>query len=133
MRPTRALISTDAFLHNLRFVRERIGPKPVIMAVIKANAYGHGLDIIAHAAIASGEVGYFGVATEEEGVALRKITTLPIQVLTTAMDNEIETFIASDLDFTLSEYHQLEAIAQVSARLGKKPNVHLKIDTGMRR
>ncbi|HYM21476.1 MAG TPA: alanine racemase [Candidatus Kapabacteria bacterium] len=133
MRPTRALISTDAFLHNLKFVRQQIGPKPVIMAVIKANAYGHGLEIIANAAMGSGEVGYFGVATEEEGVALRKITTLPIQVLTTAMDNEIETFIANDLDFTVSDYHQLDSIVSIAGNLGKKANIHLKIDTGMRR
>lgn len=133
MRPTRALISTEAFLHNLRFVRERIGPKPIIMSVIKANAYGHGLDIIAKASIESGEVGYFGVATEEEGIALRKLTTLPIQVLTTALDNEIETFIVNDLDFTLCEYNQLEAIVQTASQLGKKARVHLKVDTGMRR
>jgi alanine racemase len=133
MRPTRALISTEAFLHNLRFVRDRIGPKPLIMAVIKANAYGHGLDIIAKASIESGEVGYFGVATEEEAVGLRSITSLPIQVLTTALDNEIETFIANDLDFTVCEYHQLEAIAQTAEHLGKKARVHLKVDTGMRR
>ena len=67
MRPTRALISTTNFLANLRYVRKRIGVKPIIMSVVKANAYGHGLEIIAKASIESGEVGYFGVATEEEG------------------------------------------------------------------
>ena len=71
MRPTRALISQENFLHNLRYVRSRIGTKPLIMAVVKANAYGHGLEIIAKASIESGEVSYFGVATEEEGIALR--------------------------------------------------------------
>ncbi len=133
MRPTRALISTEAFLHNLRFVRERIGPKPIIMAVVKANAYGHGLEIIAKSAIESGLIGYFGVATEEEGVLLRQLTSLPIQVLTTALDNEIDTFIQHHLDFTLCEAHQLEAISSAAARLGKKARIHLKIDTGMRR
>ncbi len=133
MRPTRALISTDAFLHNLRFVRSSIGRAPIIMAVVKANAYGHGLEIIAKASIESGEVGYFGVATEEEGVFLRQLTSLPIQVLTTALDDEIETFIANGLDFTLCDAHQLEMIAAAAARLGKKARVHLKVDTGMRR
>jgi alanine racemase len=103
------------------------------MAVIKANAYGHGLEIIAKAAAESGEVGYFGVATEEEGAELRKLTTLPIVVLTTALENEIDTFLKHDLEFTLCEYHELEAIASSAASLGKKAKVHLKVDTGMRR
>ncbi|MFI5264619.1 MAG: alanine racemase [Candidatus Kapaibacterium sp.] len=133
MRPTRALISKNNFLHNLRCVRSNIGTKPIIMSVVKANAYGHGLEIIAKASIESGEVGYFGVATEEEGEQLRKITALPILVLTTALENEIDTFLAHDLEFTLSSYTELEAIASAAAALGKKAKVHLKIDTGMRR
>ena len=133
MRPTRALISRENFLHNLRYVRSRIGAKPLIMSVVKANAYGHGLEIIANASIESGEVGYFGVATEEEGVMLRAMTKLPIVVLTTALENEIDMFLEHDLEFTLSEYHQLEEIASYASALGKKATVHLKIDTGMRR
>ncbi len=133
MRPTRALVSRSAFLHNLRYVRKRIGAAPVIMAVIKANAYGHGLEIIANASVESNEVGYFGVATEEEGVALRKLTTLPIQVLTTSMNDEIDTFIANDLDFTLCDGKQLDAIIARATALGKKARIHLKVDTGMRR
>src|SRR5437868_12409105 len=115
MRPTRALISRENFLHNLRTVRSRIGTKPLIMAVVKANAYGHGLDLIAKIAIESGEVGYFGVATEEEGATLRKITSLPILVLTTALENEIDTFLEHDLEFTLCDHHELEAIASLAA------------------
>ncbi|MEP7235561.1 MAG: alanine racemase, partial [Ignavibacteriota bacterium] len=133
MRPTRALINTGNFLHNLRYIRSRIGAEPIIMAVVKANAYGHGLANIASASLFSGEVGYFGVATEEEGIALRALTTLPILVLTTALENEIETFIVNDLEFTLCEYHELDAIASSARSLGKKAKVHLKVDTGMRR
>ncbi len=133
MRPTRALISTKNFFHNLRYVRQRIGAKPIIMSVIKANAYGHGLEIIAKASIESGEVGYFGVATEEEGVMLRKVTTLPILVLTTALEDEIDTFLEHDLEFTLCEHHELGVIAAKAATLGRKAKVHLKVDTGMRR
>jgi len=133
MRPTRALISTANFLHNLRYVRNRIGVKPIIMSVVKANAYGHGLEIIAKASIDSGEVGYFGVATQEEGVTLRKLTSLPILVLTTALEDEIDTFLEHDLEFTLCEYHELGVIAARASALGKKAKVHLKVDTGMRR
>ncbi|MFI5264100.1 MAG: alanine racemase, partial [Candidatus Kapaibacterium sp.] len=133
MRPTRALIFTENFLYNLRYIRSRIGAKPIIMSVVKANAYGHGLEIIAKASIESGEVGYFGVATEEEGVTLRGMTDLPIVVLTTALEDEIAAFIEQDLEFTLCEYHQLDAIAASAVSLGRKAKVHLKVDTGMRR
>ena len=51
------------------------------MPIIKANGYGHGLEIIARAAVRSEEVDYFGVATEEEGAKLRRLTHLPILVL----------------------------------------------------
>lgn len=133
MRPTRALISRENFLHNLRYVRSRIGAKPILMAVVKANAYGHGLEIIAKASVESGDVGYFGVATEEEGIALRKLTSLPILILTTVLEDEISAFIEHDLEFTLCEYHELEAIAAIASAAGKKAKVHLKVDTGMRR
>lgn len=133
MRPTRALISTQNFHHNLRYVRKRIGAKPIIMAVVKANAYGHGLEMIAKAAIDSGEAGYFGVATEEEGVTLRKLTSLPILVLTTTLENEIEVLLENDLEFTLCDYTELEAIAAAARSQNKKAKVHLKVDTGMRR
>ena len=133
MRPTRALISTENFLKNLTYVRSRIGAKPIIMSVVKANAYGHGLEIITKASIESREVGYFGVATEEEGVSLRKLTTLPILVLTTPLEEEIDAFLVNDLEFTLCERHELEIIASTARSIGKKAKVHLKVDTGMRR
>jgi alanine racemase len=133
MRPTRALIDLDNFRHNIRAVRSRIGSAPRIMAVVKANAYGHGLEIIARCSENSGEVSYFGVATEEEGIALRQLTSLPILVLTTAIDDEIDTFISNDLEFTLSSIEQIDAIASRADALGRRAKVHLKVDTGMRR
>src|SRR2546427_12455247 len=89
MRPTRAEIHVDHFLANLRFVRKQVGERAHIMPIVKANAYGHGLDIIAKAAAASEEIDAFGVATEEEAAKLRRMTTLPILVLTGALFNEI--------------------------------------------
>src|SRR5687768_12955554 len=105
MRPTRAEINTASYKDNIGYIRKRIGDKPIIMAVVKANAYGHGLEIITKAALETGEVQFFGVATEEEGIALRKLTDLPILVLTTPMPDEIDIFLAHGLDFTLSEWH----------------------------
>lgn len=133
MRPTRAEIHVDHFLHNLRYVRQRIGPRARIMPIVKANAYGHDLEIIARAALASREVSAFGVATEEEGARLRAMTSLPILVLTGALFNEVDFFLDHQLDFTLTDRVTLDVIAARAKALGARARVHLKVDTGMRR
>lgn len=133
MRPTRAEISIDDFVSNLRFIRNRVGEQTKIMAIVKANAYGHGLDIIANAALESSLVYSFGVATQEEGVRLRKLTSRPILVLTTALEEEIDIFLENDLEFTLVDRAMLDAIMERSRALGRKAKVHVKVDTGMRR
>jgi alanine racemase len=104
-----------------------------IMAIVKANAYGHGLEIITRAALESSEVYAFGVATEEEGVRLRKLTSRPILVLTTVLDDELEVVLKNDLDVTLTEFSSIQTIAAKARVLGKRAQVHLKVDTGMRR
>ena len=133
MRPTRAEIHTDSFLANLRLVRKQVGERARIMPIVKANAYGHDLDIIARAAIESEEIDYFGVATEEEGARLRRHTSLPILVLTGVSQDEIDAFLEHELDFTLSDYASLTVIAARASAMGTRARVHLKVDTGMRR
>jgi len=133
MRPTRAEIDIASFQQNLRYVRERIGAKPKIMAIVKANAYGHCLEIIARASIESGLVHSFGVATEEEGEKLRQLTSLPILVLTTVLEDEIDVLLQHDLDFTLTEPRLIPIIAARARALGKMGRIHVKVDTGMRR
>ena len=133
MRPTRAEITVEHFLSNLRLVRRQIGERVRIMPIIKANGYGHGLEIIARAAVRSEEVDYFGVATEEEGAKLRRLTHLPILVLTGALIDDIDEFLKHDLDFTLTDLETLRAVADRARALGRRARVHLKVDTGMRR
>ncbi len=133
MRPTRAEIHVENFLHNLRIVRSKIGERAQIMPIVKANAYGHGLDLIAHAAIKSEEISYFGVATEEEGARLRRLTSLPILVLTGVTPDETDFFLQHQLDFTLTDRETLHAIAAQARATGARARVHLKVDTGMRR
>ncbi len=133
MRPTRAEIHIPNFLSNLRLVRDRVGKATKIMAIVKANAYGHGLEIIARAALESGEVYAFGVATEEEGVRLRRITSRPILVLTSILEDEIEVLLSHQLDFTLTDPAHIPLIAAKARTLGTKGRIHLKVDTGMRR
>ena len=133
MRPTRAEIHVDHFLANLRFVRRQIGERARIMPIVKADAYGHGIEIIARAATHSGEIAAFGVATEEEGTRLRELTQVPILVLTGALIDEIDVFLEHQLDFTLTDRETLHAISERARALGIRARVHLKVDTGMRR
>ncbi len=133
MRPTRAEINIEHFQHNLQYVRERIGPRPKIMAIVKANAYGHGLDIIASSALETSDVHSFGVATEEEGVRLRRLTSRPILVLTGTLVNEIDIFLEHDLEFTVTDLPMLRAIAARARAHDRRAKIHVKIDTGMRR
>ena len=80
-RPLWAEIDLDAIAHNLAEVRRRIGPESRIMAVVKANAYGHGSVPVARAALEAG-ASYLGVACVDEGVQLRQAgVTAPIVLL----------------------------------------------------
>ena len=133
MRPTRAEIHVENFLHNLRCVRSKIGERAQIMPIVKANAYGHGLEIIARAALESQQIGYFGVATEEEGARLRRLTLLPILVLTGVLPDEADVFLRHQLDFTITDRETLHAIASRARATGARARVQLKVDTGMRR
>src|SRR4051812_38905665 len=80
-RPTRAEISLSNARHNLRAVRGLVGPEIAIMAVVKADAYGHGAVPLARAFAAEG-ASWLGVALPEEGIALREAgLDLPIFLL----------------------------------------------------
>jgi alanine racemase len=132
-RPTRAEISFDNLRNNLSIVKSLIGSNVKIMAMVKANAYGHGLYEISNELIKQG-VSHLGVAFLEEGVYLRKCgITAPIVVLGAINTDQIADFINNDIDITSSSPDKSVAISAVAKKMGKTANVHLKIDTGMER
>ena len=132
-RPTRAEISYSNLHNNLSVVRSLVSQNVKIMAMVKANAYGHGLYEISNEFIKQG-VEYLGVAFLEEGVYLRKCgITAPILVLGAINTDQIADFINHDIEITSSSLDKSTAIAAVAKNLGKEAKVHLKIDTGMER
>ncbi|MGF1509030.1 MAG: alanine racemase [Myxococcota bacterium] len=132
LRPTHAVVDLDALEHNLKLVRQRVAPRPM-MAIVKANAYGHGLVETARAMADMG-VDAFGVAFLEEGIALRHAgVAQPILVLGGLIGNQIEAFILADLSMTASSVYKVRQIDEVGRRLGRSGRVHLKVDTGMGR
>ncbi len=129
-RPTEALLDLEALRHNAALARE-LAPHSKMMAVVKANAYGHGAETIA-AALES-RVDAFAVACIEEAVALRDSgITAPILLLQ-GIFAAAELAVAEALDFWLmiDDVQQLEWMEQ--ARLHSPRPCWLKIDTGMHR
>ncbi len=131
-RLTRAEISLDALAANLAAVRAHVGAAKV-MAVVKANAYGHGLVPVARHLAAQGADG-FGVAFLEEGIALRQAgITAPILVFGGIGEKQAPLFIRHDLSLTAPSVEKLRLIDEAAAALGAPARVHLKVDTGMER
>jgi alanine racemase len=130
-RPTRIRIDLDALTHNLRALRAHAGVP--VMAIIKANAYGHGLVPCGLHLQAQG-VEQLGVAFLEEGVALRRAgVTVPILVMGGIFGPQASALIAHDLEITVSSIAKLRQVEAAAEAAGKRAIVHLKIDTGMER
>ncbi len=131
-RPTHALIDLGALRRNYRKLRDLAGERPM-MAVVKANAYGHGLVDCARALVDEG-VAYFGVGFLEEGIALRRAgITTPILVLGGAVGYQAKHFLEYDLELTVSSIALAKKVAEEVRTNGHRARVHLKIDTGMGR
>jgi alanine racemase len=121
-----AEIDRSALLHNLSVVRERISPADVL-AVVKANAYGHGL--VGVAETLASEVQFFGVANLEEALALRKAALPhPVIILGPALPGERATIVQHDFIPTISAVEEAKAFAQIGP-----VSINFKVDTGMGR
>ena len=131
MRPTYLEINLPQIRKNIEAIHSHVAPAKV-MTMVKANAYGHGLDGVAP--YIEPYVDSFGVAILEEGIQLRKLgITKPILVAGGTLPEQIPAFIEHDLTLTASSI-ELLASADVLADSAKKKLVaHLKIDTGMER
>lgn len=123
-------VDLDALKYNIEQIRRHIGPKS-LMAVVKADAYGHGAVLVGQTAIECG-ARYLGVATLEEGVQLREAgLNCPIVVLGAInTPDEVQTVLDWNLQPTLCTPKQVLTCAE---SLTHSHPVHLKIDTGMGR
>jgi alanine racemase len=132
-RPTIAQIDLDALAFNFRQLQKRVPKGAKILAVVKADAYGHGALPISQKLEKLG-VEYLGVAIAEEGVELRKggVRT-PILVLGGIYDGDIEKIFRFNLTPVVFHKEALKSISKVAQRGQKRVRVHLKVDTGMGR
>jgi alanine racemase len=121
-----------AVVQNVRSIRDRVQPASV-MAVVKADGYGHSAAAVAHAALQAGAT-QLGVALLEEARQLREQKiAVPILVLGGLFENQIEQYLAHDVQMMVYDFRLAEIISQRAHALGKSASVHVKIDTGMGR
>jgi alanine racemase len=133
LHPTFAAIDLHALAHNLAVVRSRIPTSCEIIAVVKANAYGHGLVEVARALLHLG-VSRLGVASLDEGLALRQAgIEAAILVMGAVFPNQLPDLIAHRLTPVLYDAGLTDALAKQLGSRREPYRVHLKVDTGMGR
>jgi alanine racemase len=122
---SKVVIDTDALRHNLALIKRQLAPGKEIIAVVKANAYGHGAPLVS--TVLEAEVDAFAVAQPSEGIELRNSgITKPIMVLCAPEASWARTYADFNLSAVVGEPPQLNF-------LPKGTQVHLKADTGMNR
>ncbi len=131
MSRARAEVNLAAIASNLKFIKSKT--KSQVLAVVKADAYGHGLVTVAKAAQEAG-ADWFGTALLEEAIALRNSgITKPIIAWLTPPGEDFKTAINLGIDLSISSVELLAEIAAAGKALNKIPRVHIELDTGMNR
>ncbi|MDK2972715.1 MAG: alanine racemase [Candidatus Sumerlaeota bacterium] len=134
-RPTRAFVDLAAWRHNLAFVRQKVGERSAIMAVVKANGYGHGMTAFAREALRWG-VQALAVATVDEAVGLREtegFDKCPILLLGPSFPEDAEALQRAQISVAAGTLPLLRQHLSIARRLEQPARLHLKIDTGMGR
>jgi len=128
-----AEIDLDVIEANAAALRRRLTPGAALMAVVKANAYGHGIAGIASAMVRGGATA-FGVACVEEGIELRTAgIDLPVLILGFVPVTEAPRAVRLDLTIAVASREMAEALDAAGRATGRPAQVHIKIDTGMSR
>jgi len=132
-RSTKAVVDVGAIAYNISEIRKRIGKKRDLMAVVKADGYGHGSVEVSRTALKNG-ANCLGVATPEEGQQLREAEIdAPILVLGLIQPEEAYKVVDFSLEQAISSLELAEALDQIGSKVGTRINVHIKLDTGMGR
>ncbi len=130
---TRAEIHMRNLRFNVQSMKKRLGDGTPIMAIVKADAYGHGAISLADVLLEEG-VAALGVATVEEGVELRQAGyPVPIVVLGYTNESEDAKLLAYDITPAIFQYERAAALSDHAVRAGKKAAIHIKVDTSMNR
>lgn len=132
-RPTWAEIDLGATAHNVRLIKQIVGPRVAVMAIVKAEAYGHGAVEVARTALASGAT-WLGVGALSEAVPLRQAgIAAPIVVLGWTPDWLARQAIEHDITCAVIDLDAAGVFSRVAQEIGRRVRVHVKVNTGMNR
>ncbi|OBA63046.1 alanine racemase [Mycobacterium sp. 1100029.7] len=127
-----AVVDLGAIAHNVRVLREHAGSAQV-MAVVKADGYGHGAVRVAHTALAAGAA-ELGVATVEEALALRADgITAPILAWLHPPGLDFAPAVQANVEIAVSSVRQLDELLDAVGRTGRTATATVKVDTGLNR
>ncbi|MDT5187682.1 MAG: alanine racemase [Mycobacterium sp.] len=127
-----AVVDLDAIAHNVRLLREHAGSAQV-MAVVKADGYGHGATQVGRAALAAGAA-ELGVATIDEALALRRDgISAPVLAWLHPPGTDFAAALQADIQVGLSSVRQLRELLDAVERTGRPATVTVKVDTGLNR
>jgi alanine racemase len=128
----RATVDLDAITRNVEVLRKHAG-SAAVMAVVKADGYGHGLLPSARAAVSGGAT-WLGVAQLSEAMALRDNDIhVPLLSWLHVPGTDFAGAIAADIDLSVSALWSLAEVSQAARGLGRQARIHLKVDTGLGR
>lgn len=130
---TWAEINLDALAYNMRNIRAITNPNAMVMAVVKADAYGHGIQGCAKTLLDNG-ADRFAVATLDEAIELRReVGDVPVMILGSSMEQDAEELVRNDIIPNVYTFDFAKKLSDAAVSLGKTVKVHIKLDTGMSR
>ena len=130
----KAVISLDAVEQNFREMRKNIAEDTKMIAVVKADAYGHGAVPIAHLIVKYDYILGFAAATAEEAVHLRQNgVTKPILILGIVFEEYYPELVRDDIRLAVCEYEEAEKLSREAVLQNKTVHIHIALDTGMTR
>ncbi|SHF77628.1 alanine racemase [Caldanaerobius fijiensis DSM 17918] len=133
LRPVWAEVNLDNIRYNLRKVRESLNKGVEIIAVVKADAYGHGAVQVSRVLVDEG-VKYLAVAILDEAIELRENgIDVPILILGYTPEDQLKYVVEYDISQTVFDLNYVRRISQEATIRHKKTKIHVKIDTGMGR
>jgi len=131
--PTWTEVNLDAIAQNVKNIKQLIGEKKELMAVVKGNAYGHDILEVSSVVLNNGAT-RLAVARLEEGIFLRKAgITVPILILGLTLKQQAELLVLYNITPTVCEYEMIEKLSESAIKEDRVVKVHLKVDTGMGR
>ncbi len=129
-----AAVNLDAVLYNLENMKKNISENTKIIAVLKADGYGHGAVPIAREIQSLPYIWGIAVATVEEGMELRNAgIQKPILILGYTYEEDYDTIVREDFRPAVFKKSMAQKLSQAAVKAGKPVNIHIKIDTGMTR